>query len=198
MLFAKLTAVHDRSPRRPLPMMLVTDSDTRFDSDTLEGHEQDASVDAVSARLSIRPKTHSSPGNRSADQANDSGPSHDDANIWPAEVDLILSALEAGRANSLPDRRGTAREPYRVRASLRLFSDLEDAAPWILFTRDVDTRGVGFITRHRLPLGYGGVIRLTLPDGRELEASCTLLRCRQAAPGWYEGALYFNRAQQVP
>jgi hypothetical protein len=26
---------------------------------------------------------------------------------------------------------------------------------------------------------------------------CTLLRCRETAPGWYEGALHFNRNQIV-
>jgi hypothetical protein len=24
---------------------------------------------------------------------------------------------------------------------------------------------------------------------------CTLLRCREAAPGWFEGSVYFNREQ---
>jgi hypothetical protein len=30
-----------------------------------------------------------------------------------------------------------------------------------------------------------------------IEAACTVLRCRQAAPGWYEGAIYFNRSQEI-
>jgi hypothetical protein len=116
---------------------------------------------------------------------------------WPPEADLIISALEAGRGLGSSDRRGGSRSPYRTRAVLRLFSDLPETDPWTLYTRDVDGRGVGFITRHRLPLGYGGMIRLTLPSGQILEAHCTLLRCREAAPGWYEGALYFNREQDV-
>lgn len=116
---------------------------------------------------------------------------------WPAEADLIISALDAGRAGGIPDRRRVRRVPYRVPAILRLFSDLPDTDPWTLYTRDIDRRGVGFITRHRLPLGYGGMIRLPLPDGDFLEAHCTLLRCREAAPGWYEGALYFNREQEL-
>lgn len=116
---------------------------------------------------------------------------------WPAEVDLIISALEAGRATAFADRRGNSRMPYRTHAVVRLFSDLPETDPWTLYTRDMDGRGVGFITRHRLPLGYGGMIRLTLPNGQILEAHCTLLRCREAAPGWFEGALYFNREQDV-
>lgn len=117
---------------------------------------------------------------------------------WPREVDLILSAIEAGRGLSVAtDRRQSTRQPHRTRATLKLFSDTEDTAPWVLFTRDIDPRGVGFITRHRLPLGYGGVVTLALPDGRELRANCTLLRCREATSGWFEGALYFNRPQPL-
>jgi hypothetical protein len=47
-----------------------------------------------------------------------------------------------------------------------------------------------------LPLGYGGIVELATPDGETVRAHCTLLRCRMAAPGWYEGALYFNRPQE--
>jgi hypothetical protein len=116
---------------------------------------------------------------------------------WPAEAGLILSALECGRGLAITDRRAASRRPLRTKASLKLFSDTTDNEPWILFTRDVDTRGFGFITRHRLPLGFGGMITLTLPNGRELRTHCTLLRCREAAPGWFEGALSFNRPQKV-
>lgn len=122
---------------------------------------------------------------------------HVAAEEWSPEVDLILSALEAGRGPMIGDRRGSDRQSYRTTALLKLFSDGPDAAPWTLFTRDVDAKGIGFITRHRLPLGYGGIVRLELANGEELEANCTLLRCRQAVQGWFEGSLYFNRPQQV-
>lgn len=126
----------------------------------------------------------------------------DDANnghveAWPREVDLIISALEAAQGQGLNERRGTTRTSYRTQAELKLFSDRDGNDPWVLYTRDMDSRGVGFITRHRLPLGYGGLVRFVLPDGSELEANCTLLRCREAAPGWFEGALSFNREQAI-
>lgn len=114
--------------------------------------------------------------------------------IWPPEVDLILSAMEAAQ-DAECERRHRQRLPYRARAELRLFSDAADAAPWVLYTRDVDSRGLGFITPHRLPLGYGGTLALLAPTGRKLRIPCTLFRCRQAVQGWYEGALYFNREQ---
>jgi hypothetical protein len=117
--------------------------------------------------------------------------------LWPPEVDLILSAMEVASEGQEHDRRHGVRTSYRVRATLRLFSDPPHVDPWVLYTRDVDRRGLGFITPHRLPLGYGGNLELLSPGGRRLCIPCTLFRCRQAAQGWYEGALYFNREQSA-
>lgn len=164
-------------------MMLVIDSDV--DSEPVDAPQVE---EGPQSSLKILPRNE-------PPRASVSDAAAQDETSWPPEVDLILSALEVGQGSQVDDRRESAREPYRTRAALRLFSDPEGALPSILFTRDVDRRGMGFITRHRLPLGYGGMIRLTLPGGREIEAACTLLRCREAAPGWYEGALNFNRPQ---
>lgn len=116
--------------------------------------------------------------------------------LWPPEVDLILSAMEAAPKPGHECRRAP-RLAYRVRAELRLFADGEQNEPWTLYTRDVDPRGLGFITPHRLPLGYGGSVELLTPAGRKIKIACTIYRCRQVVPGWYEGALYFNREQWV-
>jgi len=116
---------------------------------------------------------------------------------WPAEVELILSALEAA-GNPHDNRRQHPRMSYRTIAELRLFSDQSGTPSWRLYTRDVSARGVGFITAHRLPLGYGGVIQLPTPrTGRTVSVNGTLFRCREISDGWFEGALYFNREQWV-
>ena len=111
----------------------------------------------------------------------------------PPQVELILSALETGQHHH--ERREFERAPYRAEAVLRLFSDQPDTPPWSLYTRNANQRGLGFITSHRLPLGYGGVLEVYTPMGRLRKIHCTLVRCRQAAPGWYEGCLHFNREQ---
>ncbi len=117
---------------------------------------------------------------------------------WPAEAELILSALETGRHQvHAAESRQLRRLPYRVLAKLRLFSDPSNSAAWTLYTRDVNQRSLGFVTQARLPLGHGGRIEMLSPDGARSQFECTLLRCRQAAPGWYEGALYFNREQST-
>lgn len=112
----------------------------------------------------------------------------------PAEVNLVLSALEAGSASRRDRRRFARAHQLRVRALLRLFSDAAGTPPWELYSRDVNHRGLGFVTPHRLPLGYGGTLHLPY-KGELLHIDATLIRCRQAAPGWYEGAMYFNREQ---
>jgi hypothetical protein len=112
----------------------------------------------------------------------------------PPEVEFILSALEAGEYPG-PQRRGAGRARYRVAASLKLFSDTPQAPPWTLYVRDVNAKGSGFVTRHRLPLGYGGILTIADPSGRTARIDCTLLRCREAAAGWFEGSMYFNRDQ---
>ena len=111
---------------------------------------------------------------------------------WPPQVELILSALETGQHGGR-DRRSIRRVRYRVRARLRLFSDPPLASPWIIYTRDVHARGLGFISAHRLPLGYGGLVELPGADGGMLSIHCTVLRCREAAPGWFDCSVYFNR-----
>jgi hypothetical protein len=115
----------------------------------------------------------------------------------PAEADFILSALEAAHAAKprLIERRETGRMAFRAVARLRLFCDLPGAEPWMLYSRDATTRSLGFITRHRLPLGYGGVVTLVGPDQREIKADCVLHRCRETVSDWFEGSLTFNREQ---
>ena len=113
---------------------------------------------------------------------------------WPAEVDLIISALEAA-GEPHDNRRKHPRMPYRVMADLRLFADPSGIAPWRLYTRDVSARGLGFVTPHRLPLGYGGQVELTTPAGRVVSINGVISRCRDIGGGFFEGALYFNREQ---
>lgn len=118
------------------------------------------------------------------------------AGRYPAQANMILSALEAGQAGRpQQDRRSAARRPYRVRAALKLFSDAPDAPARPLYTRDVHARGLGFLSERPLPLGNGGTVELPNPTGAAdpIRIACTVLRCREAAPGWYEGSVCFAR-----
>ena len=118
---------------------------------------------------------------------------------WPPQAELVLSAIEAGQHANGPalgaERRVGRRASFRVRAQLRLYSDNPGEPGRVVYTRDSHARGLGFITPHRLPLGHGGLVDLPTPGGKIVSVPCTLLRCREAAPGWYEGSVYFNRDQ---
>jgi len=113
---------------------------------------------------------------------------------FPQEVEFIISALEAAPPPLL-ERQQVRRSRYRVRAALRLFSDAAERATRILFTRNVSPKAMAFLCEYALPLSHGGVLHVPTPGGALLSAACTILRCREAAPGWYEGAVYFNRPQ---
>jgi hypothetical protein len=115
---------------------------------------------------------------------------------FPPEVELILSAMEAAH-DPESDRREQRRRPFRALVKLRLFSDPPSIEPWLLYSRDINPRGMGFITPHRLPLGYGGWVELIGPHEAKVRIHCTLFRCRAAVNGWFEGALYFNREQHL-
>lgn len=113
---------------------------------------------------------------------------------WPAEVSMILSAMDMAERPDV-DRRAAGRRSHRARADLRLYAHDPMNPPAELFTRDVSPMGLGFITRNPLPLGYNGLVRLTLADGEVVTASCSIYRCREAVGGWYEGALHFTQRQ---
>jgi hypothetical protein len=152
----------------------------------------------------------------SRDEATAGGGASSAAANWPPEVELILSAMDVGRdgadasahadavrdraqpsIDSAQNRRKPGRRDYRVRAHLQLFSDRPGTEPWTLYTRDVGPRSLGFITPHRLPLGYGGWVEIPTPRSGTQKIHCTLFRCRPAVQGWFEGALSFNREQHV-
>jgi hypothetical protein len=113
---------------------------------------------------------------------------------FPPEVDFVISALEAG-PRPIIDRQKTKRCQYRVRATLKLFSDAPDARPALLYTRNVTSQALAFLTADVLTLSHGGILRIPSPSGEIIQINCTVLRCREAAPGWFEGAVYFNREQ---
>jgi hypothetical protein len=120
--------------------------------------------------------------------------SSDQTGVIPPEVEFLISALEVA-PRPLVERQQLKRTRYRVAASMRLFSDPLDEPRAVVYTRHVNEKAVGFVTQTPLALSHGGVIEMQMPDGRTESIGCTVIRCRQAAPGWYEGAVYFNRPQ---
>ncbi len=131
----------------------------------------------------------------SLEEANLPTPLEVEGALWPREVDLILSAMEAGASDTHLCRRRNPRRTHRVRAELSLFAHGPLVSPIVLYTRDVTADGIGFISRERVTLGYNGMIKFASPDGRIISAQCGVYRCRESINGWYEGALMFTVEQ---
>ncbi|MEM6561479.1 MAG: hypothetical protein AAF656_07745 [Planctomycetota bacterium] len=115
---------------------------------------------------------------------------------WTPEVDMVLSALEVGRGSSFvhkrTDRRNRSRVEHRVVGHIRLFADDAGTDAWVIYTRDLDQQGIGFVSREPLPLGFAGTVELIGPDEQPFSSACTVHRSRECAPGWYEGSLHFH------
>lgn len=117
---------------------------------------------------------------------------------WTPEIDLIMSALDVGGSFTRTERRSRERQTHNTIATLRLYANANDPRdPPLLFVRDADSRGLGFITQHSLPLGYSGRVAIETPEGELLEVGCTVYRCRQFSGDWYEGALTFSKPQHA-
>ena len=112
---------------------------------------------------------------------------------WPADVDLICSAMDAVRSREDPQRRGKSRRPHRVLATIQVHGE---AAVTRLFTRDCDPTHLGFLTESPVSLGLAGTVEFAGPDGSLYAAACVVQRCRECVPGWYEGVLRF--AKPIP
>ena len=159
-------------------MLLVTDPIPAADSLTISARSDPR------ANPQPNPSLNPSPGTQSDESVD----------YWPAEVDLILSAMRAGGTTWL-DQRRRQRIPYRVRSQLTFNADRSRSAT--LYSRDVDPHGMGFITQEPLALGYGGTATFLSPAGKSISVACTVTRCREAVRGWYEGALTFTRSQAI-
>lgn len=107
---------------------------------------------------------------------------------WPADVDLICSAMDAARAPGDRQRRRESRRPHRVIAHLQIHGE---HAPVRIYSRDCDPTHFGFIVERPLPLGFRATLEFAAPDGSLMSATCTVQRCRECVPGWFEGALAF-------
>lgn len=110
---------------------------------------------------------------------------------WPADVDLICSAMDAARTAGDPQRRRAPRRPHRVIARLLVHGESD---PVRIYTRDCDATHVGFVTERPLPMGFNATVEFAAPDGSLMSAACTVSRCRECVPGWFEGALKFAKA----
>ena len=114
----------------------------------------------------------------------------ENTSVFPAELQTVLAAFDSVSAMRL-ERRTRPRLPYRFRTTLWIVGAAPGAAPHVVFTRDVNEWGVGFMTRRAVPVGRDGNVALPLRLGPALRVDCTAGRCRPFLEGWHEGVLLF-------
>ena len=106
----------------------------------------------------------------------------------PEDVREVMEML-GGHAPpaAVVDRRRSERVPHHVRAAMEIDDALQHTRQTI-YTRDVSSWGVGFISRVPLPTGANAMLHIAGVHGRTLQVMCSVIRCREVLPGWYEGA----------
>ena len=117
---------------------------------------------------------------------------------WPHDAQVVMSSLEAGRAGGASERRMRQRRHFRVKAYLQLFGERIEEPAILLYARNLDDRGMGFVTQTRLPVSRGGVVQFRAANGAPVRTSIMVTRCREVSPGWYEGSVQFIRGITVP
>lgn len=119
-----------------------------------------------------------------------------------SDLDFVFSILagEETVSESLGrEQRVRPRIGYRVSAVLQR-TTLEgegygQTALLHVYLRDINARGVGFVSRERVRVARDALLHLPLPEGQVHHVGGWILRCREVLPGWYEGAVLFDREQ---
>jgi hypothetical protein len=115
----------------------------------------------------------------------------DESDQWSPEIKFLISALDCRESPPMPfERRSLPRIKYRARLSVRLFNDpASDPQEVLVYTRDVNSQAIGFLSSCSLALGHDGIVTLMLPSHDVLDCRCRVLRCRRVFRHWHEGAL---------
>jgi len=109
---------------------------------------------------------------------------------WPADVRDMLAELDAAFPK-MHDRRVLPRWVFHAEA----FLTIDHTVRHQLWTRDINSWNVGFMSREALPVGANGTLRLEVPGGEVLVVSGQVKRSREFKPGWFEG--YINFMQMI-
>ena len=113
-------------------------------------------------------------------------------NGWPIEARTGMEVLTASAFPRI-DRRKLPRKQYFLQTELLLTGPVETHVT--IFSRDINTWNVGFISPIPLPPRAKAVIRLVAPDGRSVAMGCRVRRCQAFDPGWFDCFAEFVQPQ---
>jgi len=111
----------------------------------------------------------------------------------------IKEAMERIARSRIPriERRRNARAIYRTQAWLQAIDATGAVRPPMIHTRDLDTLGLGFISKHDLSVLAEGELHLPAANGRPVRVICAVRRSREFGGGWYEGFVEFKAEQPL-
>jgi hypothetical protein len=109
----------------------------------------------------------------------------------PVDAKIVILVLNDHQHPAAANRREHARCAYQVPAMLGSVKG-EGAQRKRIYTRDVNAWGVGFVTQEMVPVGSEAFLLMSKGFGQVVQRKCTIVRCREAMPGWYEGAVRFH------
>ena len=109
---------------------------------------------------------------------------------WPSEVREAFNALESFAPRC--ERRKLRRTRYY--AAAEMLASLGGPAP--VYTRDVNPWLIGMVTSCHLNNYDHVMLHLPLPN-QMLEVECTVRRCVEFIPGWYDCSLHFRHEQSL-
>jgi hypothetical protein len=114
--------------------------------------------------------------------------------ISPAAATKAIESIASGRPPRI-DRRRVSRACYRTQAWLQPVDETGALRCPVVFSRDLDGYGMGFIAHHDLSALDLAVLCLPANDGRAMRIKCHIRRSRELANGWYEGVVEFIEPQ---
>jgi hypothetical protein len=103
----------------------------------------------------------------------------------------FLIETDSYEASSVPpERRRLPRAAYEVAATLA--TDGLDGEAFVLYTRDVNSGGSGFVSPGSLGNTQAATLKIPTPDGTVRSLRCHVVRAREIAEGWVEGYVEFD------
>jgi hypothetical protein len=93
------------------------------------------------------------------------------------------------------ERRQVRRARYQTQAWLQPYDETGAIRSPLIFTRDLDPHGLGFIARQDLAVLGRAVLHLPATRGGTVRLRCRLRRSRDISNRWFEGVVQFEQEQ---
>lgn len=112
----------------------------------------------------------------------------------PPAAGMAIEKIASGQMPRI-DRRRVPRRICRTRAWLEPLDHTGPLRNPIIYTRDVDQFGAGYIAQHDVSAVGKAILHLPITGSRPMRLPCTVRRCRELMNGWFEGVVDFKDVQ---